>query len=50
MDLRGALKAVRASAWVGWQVDSNWTEPFIFIGIQIVRPLASTMLFPFSTL
>jgi ABC-2 type transport system permease protein len=46
MDLRGALKAVRASAWVGWQVDSNWTEPFIFIGIQIVRPLASTMLFP----
>ncbi|MDW8083813.1 MAG: hypothetical protein RMI49_01235 [Candidatus Caldarchaeum sp.] len=46
MDLRGVLRSVYASAWVGWQVESNWTEPFIFIGLQIIRPLASTLLFP----
>lgn len=46
MDLKQTLRSLYASAWVGWQVESNWTEPFIFIGLQIIRPLASTLLFP----
>ncbi|MEM4189718.1 MAG: hypothetical protein QW544_04295, partial [Candidatus Caldarchaeum sp.] len=46
MDVRKYLRIIYASAWVGWQVDSNWTEPFVFIGLQVIRPLASTMLFP----
>ncbi|MCS6783865.1 MAG: hypothetical protein N3H84_02980 [Candidatus Caldarchaeum sp.] len=46
MDLKQILRSLYASAWVGWQVESNWTEPFVFIGLQIIRPLASTLLFP----
>ncbi|MEM2237404.1 MAG: hypothetical protein QXR26_03505 [Candidatus Caldarchaeum sp.] len=46
MDVKNYLRTVYASAWVGWQVDSNWTEPLIFIGLQVIRPLASTLLFP----
>ncbi len=46
MDVRKFIRAVYVSAWVGWQVESNWTEPAIFIGLQIIRPIASSMLFP----
>lgn len=46
MDLKQRIRSLMASAWVGWEVESNWTEPFIFIGLQIIRPLASTLLFP----
>ncbi|MEM1946793.1 MAG: hypothetical protein QW614_04690 [Candidatus Caldarchaeum sp.] len=46
MDVKKYLRMVSASAWVGWQVESNWTEPLIFIGLQVIRPLASTLLFP----
>ncbi|MEM4274242.1 MAG: hypothetical protein QW420_07800 [Candidatus Caldarchaeum sp.] len=46
MDVKKLVRALWSSAWVGWEVESNWTEPFIFIGLQVVRPLASTLLFP----
>lgn len=46
MDVRRVFRGVWASAWVGWEAESNWTKPFIFIGLQVIRPLASTMLFP----
>ncbi|BAJ51582.1 conserved hypothetical protein [Candidatus Caldarchaeum subterraneum] len=46
MDVKKLVRALWSSAWVGWEVESNWTEPFIFIGLQVIRPLASTLLFP----
>ncbi|MEM4573359.1 MAG: hypothetical protein QXF45_02305 [Candidatus Caldarchaeum sp.] len=46
MDVKQRLRSIYASIWVGWEIESNWTDPFIFIGLQIIRPLASTLLFP----
>lgn len=29
------------ATWLGWQVESNWTDPFLFAIYTIVKPLAS---------
>lgn len=29
------------AAWLGWQIESNWTDPFLFAIYSIVKPLAS---------
>jgi ABC-2 type transport system permease protein len=31
----------RMAAWLGWQIESNWTDPFLFAIYSIIRPLAS---------
>ena len=31
----------RTAAWLGWQIESNWTDPFIFAIYAIIKPLAS---------
>ena len=30
----------KSAAWLGWQMESNWTEPWLFLLYSIVRPLA----------
>ena len=30
-----------AAAWLGWQIESNWVDPFIFLVYSVVKPLAS---------
>lgn len=27
-------------AWLGWQIESNWTDPFLFATYSIVKPLS----------
>lgn len=29
------------AAWLGWQIESNWTDPFLFAVYSIVKPLSS---------
>jgi ABC-2 type transport system permease protein len=38
------LKTIKYSAWLGWEMDSNWTDPFLFFLYSIVRPIAGTFL------
>jgi ABC-2 type transport system permease protein len=35
-----ALHSFRMAAWLGWQIESNWTDPFLFGVYSIVKPLA----------
>lgn len=35
------------AAWLGWQVESNWTDPFLFIGFSILKPIASVLILVF---
>ncbi|HEX2980144.1 MAG TPA: ABC transporter permease, partial [Anaerolineaceae bacterium] len=32
--------AFRMAAWLGWKIESNWTDPFLFAVYSIVKPLA----------
>jgi ABC-2 type transport system permease protein len=36
-----SLRTFITAAWLGWQIESNWADPFLFAVYSIVRPLAS---------
>ncbi|MEN6523663.1 MAG: ABC transporter permease [Anaerolineaceae bacterium] len=36
-----ALHSFKTAAWLGWKIESNWTDPFLFTIYSIVKPLAS---------
>ena len=35
------LRSFKVAAWLGWQIESNWTDPFLFAVYSIIKPLAS---------
>lgn len=39
-----ALARLRTSAWLGWLVDSNWTDPTLFVIYVVIRPLAVALI------
>jgi ABC-2 type transport system permease protein len=42
--MREALRSFRVSTWLGWQIESNWTDPFLFFVYSIIKPVASVMI------
>lgn len=41
---RDKWRTFRMAAWMGWQVESNWTDPALFALYSVVRPLASALI------
>lgn len=37
-------KTLKTAAWLGWQMESNWTQPFLFAIYSILKPIAATMI------
>jgi ABC-2 type transport system permease protein len=35
------LRSFFTAAWLGWQIESNWTDPFLFAVYSLAKPLAS---------
>lgn len=35
-----AWRSFRFAAWLGWQIASNWTDPFLFAVYSIIKPLS----------
>jgi len=42
--MRRLLEVIRASAWLGWQVEANWADPFLFFVYAVAKPLATTLI------
>ena len=40
-NLKDYWNTFRMAAWLGWQIESNWADPFLFAIYSIIRPLAS---------
>jgi ABC-2 type transport system permease protein len=40
-------RGLRASFWLGWLVESNWTDPFLFLIYSLVQPLAGVLVLYF---
>ncbi|HEY3247381.1 MAG TPA: ABC transporter permease [bacterium] len=38
---------LRVSYWLGWQIESNWTDPLLFFIYSIARPLGSALILVF---
>lgn len=34
------MRSFRTAAWLGWKIESNWTDPFLFAIYSIVKPLS----------
>lgn len=45
---RSALRRAWAdfvwAAWLGWQIDSNWTDPWLFAVYSIIKPVSSSLI------
>lgn len=37
-------RSFRTAAWLGWQIDANWTDPFLFAIYSIVKPVAGVLI------
>ena len=35
------------AAWLGWQIESNWTDPLFFFAFSILKPVASVLILVF---
>ncbi len=44
MDIRSQLRTFLVSARLGWAIESNWTDPFLFAIYALIKPLASVMI------
>jgi len=39
-----SLRTLITAAWLGWQIESNWTDPLLFFTYSIARPIATVMI------
>ncbi len=42
-----AWRSFRMAAWLGWQIESNWADPFVFAIYSLVKPLAGALILVF---
>jgi ABC-2 type transport system permease protein len=40
-------RTLRVAYWLGWQIESNWTDPFLFFVYSIARPLGGVLILVF---
>ena len=45
--MRRLAQVLRASAWLGWQIEANWADPIIFFAYAIAKPLATSLILYF---
>lgn len=45
--IRRWWRTLRVAYWLGWQIESNWTDPFLFFVYSIARPLGSALILVF---
>ncbi len=42
--MRDHWRTLRWAAWLGWQIDSNWANPWLFLLYVLVKPLSGSLL------
>lgn len=45
--LQTIARSFKTAAWLGWQIESNWTDPLLFFAFSIMKPVASVMILVF---
>ena len=44
MNTNELTRSFRMASWLGWQIESNWADPFLFAIYTVVRPIASVLI------
>ncbi|RMF30861.1 MAG: ABC transporter permease [Candidatus Nitrosothermus koennekii] len=39
-----AMKIIKQGIWIGWKVESNWADPFVFLSYIIIKPIAHVII------
>jgi ABC-2 type transport system permease protein len=47
MAVGGDIRTFKNAAWLGWQMEANWTDPFLFATYSIVKPISGTLILVF---
>jgi ABC-2 type transport system permease protein len=47
MRLSESWRSFRTAAWLGWQIESNWTQPLLFAIYSILKPVARAAILVF---
>lgn len=42
--LNDGVRSFAVATWLGWQIESNWADPFLFAIYSIVRPISSALI------
>lgn len=50
MAIMSELRTFKNAAWLGWEMEANWTDPFLFATYSIVKPIAGTLILVFMYL
>ena len=45
--LRTFSRSFRTAAWLGWQIESNWTDPLLFFVFSVLKPISSVLILVF---
>ena len=40
--MKANLRTLKYAAWLGWQMESNWTNPWLFAIYSIIKPISAT--------
>ena len=41
------FRTFKTAAWLGWQIESNWTDPYLFFVFSVLKPVASVLILVF---
>jgi len=44
MAIKENLAALRTAARLGWQIESNWTDPLVFAIYSLIKPIAASLI------
>ncbi len=47
MAMSDHLRTLKQAAWLGWQMESNWTRPWMFAVYSVIKPIAATLILVF---
>ena len=42
--MKANLRTLKHAAWLGWQMESNWTNPWLFAIYSIIKPISATLI------
>jgi ABC-2 type transport system permease protein len=41
------FRTFKTAAWLGWQIESNWTDPYLFFVFSVLKPVSSVLILVF---
>ena len=42
--MKEAVRSFKMATWLGWQIESNWADPFLFGIYSIARPVSAALI------